>query len=98
MDQAKQPAAMDAELRNLVSRVEPAQFPPDHLSKAIGQDELARTDAGRVEIAEQPEPSELLHRMRQHVDADAELAHLARALEQLDLDARLMQEQRGSQP
>ena len=50
------------------------------------------------QLVEQAERVELADRVGQQVDADAEGAHLAHRLEHVDLDADLVQAQRGDGP
>ena len=51
----------------------------------------------RIEPVEQAELGQLLDRVRQRVDADAELADRVRLLEDLAIDPARMQHQRGRQ-
>jgi hypothetical protein len=90
-------ATVNADLRGVISGVEAAQFLPNGLAEAIGVDQFTRTDAGGIQGREQAERSEFLDRVRQHVDADAEFAELARLLADFDLDAALMQGERRGQ-
>src|SRR5262245_55021001 len=72
---ALQATAVDRQLRHLVACLEPARLAPDLLTEAVGIDQLARAHADRVEALEQPELVQLGNGVRQHVDADAQLAH-----------------------
>jgi hypothetical protein len=72
----EQPATVDADLRHGVAGVDTARFTPNHLAQPIGVNQLARADAGRVKLRQQAERCQLLDRMRQHVDANAQLAQL----------------------
>ena len=76
-DHALQPAAVDRELRHLVAGVEAARLAPDLLAEAVEIEQLVGADGGGVEPLEQAEAAELGDRVRQHVDADAELADRA---------------------
>src|SRR5262249_13887283 len=87
MKHALQPAAVDRELRHLVAGVEAARLAPDLLAVTVGVDQLARADRHLVEARQQAELLELRDGMRQHVDADAKLADLARGLVDLAADA-----------
>src|SRR5688572_7143420 len=90
-------AAMNADLRCVVAGVEAAQLLPHGLAEAIGVDELARSYAGGIQGRQQAERREFLDGVRQHVDADAKLAQLARLLVDFNLDANVMQRERRSQ-
>ena len=57
-----------------------------------------RSDRDCIEPLQKPEASELLDRMRQRIDADAELADLLGLLEHLAFDTARMQHQRGGEP
>src|SRR3979411_1889251 len=54
-DHRLQPAAVDGELRDVVTRVRPAQLAPDLLPEAVGVEQLVGPDPHRVEPVEQPE-------------------------------------------
>ena len=97
VEQALQPATVDRELRPGIARLEPARLCPDPLPELIAVDQLPGSYAGGVELFEQAEFGQLLDRMRQQVDADAELADLGRLLEELDLDLPLGQAERRCQ-
>ena len=84
---------MDRELRHVVARVEAARLAPDLLAEAVGVDQFVGADRDRVEPLKQPELLQFLDRVRQRVDADAELAHALGLLEQLAVDAARMQHQ-----
>src|SRR6187200_1695145 len=73
-DHRLQPAAVNGELRNVIARIGPAQLPPDLLAEAVGVEQFVGPDSHRIEPIEQSELGQLLYRMRQGVDADAELA------------------------
>src|SRR5262249_62076736 len=87
IDHALQFSAVDRELRHLVAGVEPARLAPDLLAEAIGVEQLVGADADGVEPLEQPQLGKLLDRVRQRVDADAQLAHRLRLLVDLAADA-----------
>src|SRR5205085_8002168 len=73
IDHALQPPAMDGELRHIIAGVGAARLAPDLLAEAVGVDELMGPDRRRIEPLEQTERGQLLDRMRQRIDADAEL-------------------------
>src|SRR5262245_30493026 len=85
---------MDRDLRHVVARIEAARLAPDLLAETVGVDQFKRADRDRVEPLHQPELLQFLDRVRQRVDADAELADALRLLEQLAVDAARMQHQR----
>jgi hypothetical protein len=66
---------------------------PQPLPEAVGVDELVGADRQPIQFIEQPEGSELLHGVRQKIDADAEFADGARRLVDLAVDADRMQAQ-----
>src|SRR5262249_15199957 len=59
--------------------------------------ELAGADSRFIEGRQQAESRQLLHRMRQEIDADAQFAQLLRLLEDLDIDAGPVEGQRRHQ-
>ena len=97
IDDALQPAAMNGELRHLVARIGAARLAPDLLAEAVGVDQLVGPDRHRVEPVEQSKLLELLDRVRQRVDADAELANAVGLLVDLAVDPARMQHQRGGE-
>src|SRR6516165_1969773 len=98
VDHALQPAAMDRKLGHVIAGVEPARFAPYLLAEAIGIEQLIGADSDRIEPLQKPERGELLDRMRQRIDADAELADLVGLLEHLALDAARVQHQCSGEP
>jgi hypothetical protein len=96
-DHRLQPAAVDGELRDVVTCVGPAQLAPDLLPEAVGVEQLVGSDPHRVEPLEQPEFRQLLDRMRQGVDADAELADGIRLFVDFAVDAARVQHERRGQ-
>jgi len=95
IDHALQAAAMDGKLRHVVAGIEPARLAPDLLAEAVGVKQLIGADADRIEPFQEPERGKLLDRVRQRVDADAELAYLIGLLEDFAVDAARVQHQRG---
>lgn len=91
-------AAVDAEHRHVVDGLEASRLVPDRLATAHHGDHLPGADAGPVQGRQQAERRELLDRVRLQVHADAEFAHLGGLLEDLGLDADLVQRQRQRQP
>jgi hypothetical protein len=98
MDHALQAPAMHRELRHVIAGVQPARLAPDLLAEAVGVDQLEGADRDRVEPLHQAELLQLLDRVRQRVDADAELADAFGLLEQLTVDAAGVQHQGCRQP
>ena len=96
-DHRLQPAAVDGELRDVIACVGPAQLAPDLLPEPVGVEQLVGSDAHGVEPLEQPELRQLLDRMRQGIDADAELADGVRLFVDFAVDTARMQHQRGGQ-
>src|SRR5262249_35447444 len=97
VDDRLQPAAMDGELRHLVAGIGATQLAPDLLPEAVGVEQLVGSDPHRVEAFEQPELAQFLDRMRQRVDADAELTNGVRLLVDLAVDAAGVQHERGGE-
>src|SRR6516165_3484198 len=88
---------MDGELRHLVAGIGATQLAPDLLPEAVGVEQLVGSDPHRVEAFEQPELAQFFDRMRQRIDADAELTNGVRLLVDLAVDAAGMQHERGGQ-
>ena len=97
VNDALQPPAMDGELRHVVAGIGAARLAPDLLAEAVGVDQLVGPDRRRIEPVEQPEPRQLLDRVRQRVDADAELANAVGLLVDLAVDAAGVQHERGGE-
>src|SRR4051812_30677419 len=93
MDDTLQPAAMHGKLRHLVPGIEAALFVPDLLAVAGQIKQLEGADRRSVELVEQAEAGELADRVRQRVDADAELLDGVGLLVQLAIDAACAQHQ-----
>ena len=89
MEHALQLAAVDADLRHVVAGVECRAVP----ATPSGRSDCSRSARGcgcrPGQCRQQAERRQLLDGVRQHVDADAELAHLGGLLEYLGLDAAL---------
>jgi hypothetical protein len=75
--------------------VDAAGFAPDFLTMAVEIIKLVGSDRDVIERLQQAESGEFADRMRQRVDADAELADAIGLLEQLATDAAGPQHQRG---
>ena len=88
---------MNRELRDIVAGIDAAGLAPDFLTVAVEVVKHIGADRDIIEPLQQPEASELADRMRQRVDADAELADRVRLFEQLAADAARPQHQRGSE-
>src|SRR6187402_3420020 len=97
VDHTLKATTVDRELRHVVASVDTAGFAPDLLAVTIEVIELIGADRDVVEILKQPEAGELTHRMRQRVDADAELADSVRLLKNFTTDAPRAQHQRRSE-
>ncbi len=98
VDDFLQTAAMNGELRIVEARIEAAFLLPNLLPEAVDVDELLGADRGRVERRQETERGELLDRMRQRVDADADFADFVRLLEDRRLDAAPVQHEREREP
>ena len=94
---ALQPAAMNGELRNVVSGVEPARLAPDLLSEPVGVEQLVGADRDRVQAIEQAKLCQFLDGMRQRIDPDAQLANDVGLLEDFAVDPARVQHQRRYQ-
>src|SRR5690349_4657757 len=75
MDHALQATAMDGELRHIMAGIEPTLLVPDLLAVASEIEQLKGADRNLVEAIQQTERGELSDRVRQRVDADAQLAN-----------------------
>src|SRR5215216_7774335 len=94
MDHGLQAAAMDGELRHVITRVGATRLTPDLLAEAVGVEQLVGADGDLVEPLQQAKLRQFLDGMRQRIDADAELADRLRLLVNFALDAAGMQHQR----
>src|SRR5262249_23319386 len=97
-DDALQMSPMNRELRHVIAGIGSARLAPDLLAETVGVEQLERADCDLVEPIEQTEFSQLLDRMRQRIDADAELADRFGLLEDLAIKTASMQHQRGCKP
>src|SRR5579859_354463 len=97
MDDALQAATVDRELRHVMAGIQPALFVPDLLAVTGQIKQLIGADSDLVEPIQQADGGELADRMRQRVDADAELADGIRLLEELAVDAARPQHERGGE-
>src|SRR5690242_5919419 len=88
---------MNGELRYVVAGIEAAQLAPHFLAVAVEIIQLVGANGGSIEPVQQPEAGQLADRMRQRVDADAELADAVGLFEQLAVDAARAQHQRGGE-
>ena len=93
-----QRAAMDRELRPFVTGLDAARLAPDRLAVLGEIRQFPGADAGRIELVVQAELDQFAHRMRQHVDADAERPQLGHAFEHFGGNADLVQAERQRQP
>src|SRR5260221_14471055 len=92
-----QRAAMDRELRPLVTGLDAARLAPDRLAALGKVREFLGAHAGCIELVVQAELDQLAHRVRQHVDADAERLQFGHALEYFGGNPDLMQAERQRQ-
>ena len=93
-----QRAAMDRKLRPFVSGLDAARLAPDRLAVLGEIRELPGADGVRIELVVQAELDQFAHRMRQHVDADAERPQLGHAFKNPGRNADLVQAERQRQP
>src|ERR1700687_5691062 len=94
VDHALQPAAMDRELWHVVGGIHAAHVAPDFLAVAVEIIKHVGADRDVIELLQEAEAGEFADRMRQRVDADAELPDRIRLLEQFTPDAAGAQHQR----
>src|SRR5438874_5066461 len=87
VDDALQPAAMNRKLRDVVAGIDAAGLAPDFLTVAIEVVKHVSADRDIVELLQEAEAGEFADRMRQRIDADAELADRIRLFEQFAADA-----------
>jgi hypothetical protein len=73
-------AAVDRQLRNLVAGVAPARLTPDQLAVPVEIRQLTGGHTQGHQLVQEPEVGQDAHRVREHVDADAERADLVRRL------------------
>src|SRR5262245_52780802 len=97
MDDALQAAAVDRELRNVVAGIEAALLVPDLLAVAGEIEELVGADRDLIEPVQQADGGQLADRMRQRVDADAELANGVGLLIEFAVNAARPQHERGGE-
>src|SRR5260221_8172777 len=97
MNYALQATAMDRELRHVMAGAEAARLAPDFLAVAIEIIQFIGADRDRVEPVQETEAGEFADRMRQRVDADAELADRVRLLVQLAIETPRAQHQRSGE-
>src|SRR5712671_239293 len=93
-----QRAAMDRKLRPFVTGLGAARLAPDRLAVLGKIREFPGAYARGIKLVEQAEFDQLAHRVRQHVDADAERLQFGDALEYFGRNADLMQAERQRQP
>src|SRR4029434_5902394 len=87
-------AAMDAHLGDRVACGPPPRLGIDELAKAVEEAAFAVLDALAGQRLAEAERAQLTHRVREQGDADAQLAHLRRALIHATGDAVLLQGKR----
>src|SRR5208282_4981641 len=98
VDHALQPAAMNRELRNVITGVDAARLAPDLLTETVGVEQLVGADRDSIQALEQAELGQFLDGVRQRIDADAQLADGVRLLEEFAVDPAGVQHQRRDQP
>src|ERR1700738_2273140 len=89
---------MDRELRPLVAGLDAARLAPDRLSVLGKIREFPGAHPRGIDLVEQAELDQFAHRVRQHVDADAERLQFGHALEYFGGNANLMQAECPRQP
>ncbi len=97
MNHALQAAAMDRELRHIMTGVQAARLAPDFLAVAIEIVQFIGADRCGVQGVQQAKAGQFADRMRQRVDADAELTDGVGLFEQFAVDAACAQHQRGGE-
>ena len=80
-----------------MTRVNSPQLVPDLLTEPVEVEELVGSNTDLIQAVEQTEIAEVADRVGKDVDAHAELAHRARLLVDLTLDAALVTGQRRGQ-
>jgi hypothetical protein len=93
-----QRAAVDRELRPFITGVQPARLAPDRFAVLGEISKFSGAHAERVKLIQQTQLDQFAHRMRQHVDADAERLQRGDAFEYFGRHADLMQAERQRQP
>src|SRR5262245_29375992 len=88
---------MERVLRPRITGVVPARLIPDRLTVLRMKTERARQDRGLFERVLEPERPQLLDRMRQQIDADAERADVVDGFEDARSDADAVQCERATQ-
>src|ERR1700722_18468231 len=96
-DDVLQAPAMDRELRHVMAGVDATNVAPDFLAMAVEIIKHVGADRDVVELLQKTEACEFADRMRQRVDADAELADGVGLFEQFATDAARPQHQGRSQ-
>jgi hypothetical protein len=92
-----EPAAVEADLGEGEPGVGAAGRAQDLLPQPVGVEQLPGADPRLFEAARQPQPGELLHRVREQVDPHAAPADLLTPLVDLALDSLLVQPQSRDQ-
>src|SRR6185437_10766402 len=93
-----QSATVDRELRIFETGIGAARLTPDLLADAVHVEKFVGPDSDLVEPRQQPKLRQFLDRMRQRVDADAELPHAVGLLENLAIDPTHMQHKGRRKP
>ena len=90
--------AVNGDLRPAIAGREATRLRPDRLTVLAVVAELLAADASALERALQPELEQLAHRVRKHVDADAEGLHSRHRFDDPDAKALLVQAERRREP
>jgi hypothetical protein len=93
-----QVAAVDRELRVLVAGEPAGRLPVDELPEAVEEGRFAGRDADGGQLGFQAQPGEDLRRVRQDVDAHADGPQLRGSLEDLAVEAGVVQFKSERQP
>ena len=91
-------SAVNRDLRDGVAGVKATWLTPDALTVPVEEAELARAHTEVRDPLERAQRIELRHRMREHVDADAERLDVPHRLVHLHVDPTLMEHERRRQP
>ena len=79
----------------MIARGTAAELPPDALAMFGVEDQLAGGDADRGEAVQQAEFGQFADRVRQHVDADAQLADRTSGFIDIDIGEAGVMERQG---
>ena len=91
-------AAMDGELRPVVTRRQPTRLVPDRLTVAVVVSQRGGADRQRTQRVLKPQFTQLARCVRQQVDAYAQRTQRLHRLPHLDLEALALGHQREREP